>query len=328
MGSPIYAELLARCADDFAAGGLVARVMAGWSGHAVLDNIALRLLGASHFLALSGEAPELAACFPSAGGRYDAARAWAALCRSLETHAERIRVHLTEQIQTNEVRRCCALLGGFLTIASEFSWPLRLLEIGASAGLNQCFEQFRYELGAQRFGPAAAPLTLDCEWRGRPLAVLRAPLHIASRAGCDTSPIDLRERSARLRLESFFWPDQRERLARLRAACECALQSGVALERAGAGDWLARELAAPAPGTTSVLFHSVMWMYVPEAERKRIHALMTQAGERASADAPLAWLRMEGANYEYCEVRLRTWPGGDDRLLARCHYHGAWVEWL
>ncbi len=328
MGSAIYADLLARCAEDFAAGGLVAQVVAGWSGHPVLDNVALRLLGAAHFLALSGDAPALAECLPSAGGRYAREPAWAALRGVFETHAERIRVHLTEQIQTNEVRRCCALLGGFLTIAREFPWPLRLLEIGASAGLNQCFDQFRYELGAQRFGPEHAPLTLDCEWRGQPIAVLQAPLRVASRAGCDIAPIDLRDRSARLRLESFFWPDQLERLARLRAACGCALRSNVKLERAGAGDWLARELAAAAPRTTTVLFHSVMWMYVPEAERKRIHVLMAEAGARASAEAPLAWLRMEGPNYDYCEVRLRTWPSGEDRLLARCHYHGAWVEWL
>ncbi|MFI5319932.1 MAG: DUF2332 domain-containing protein [Myxococcota bacterium] len=328
MDSAIYGDLLGRCADDFAAGGRVARALAGWVGHPVLDNVPLRLLGAAHFLALRGDAPALAACLPSAGGNYDAARAWAALQATLELHEARIRVHLTEQIQTNEVRRCCALLGGFLEIARAQPWPLRLLEIGASAGLNQCFEQFRYELGAQRFGPADAPLTLDCEWRGRPLDTRGPALRIASRKGCDLFPIDLREREQRLRLESFFWPDHAERLARLRAACECALRSGVALERASAGDWIAREVATLPERTTSVLFHSVMWLYVSEAERKRIRGLMSDAGARASAEAPLAWLRVESANFDWCEIRLRCWPGGEDRLLGRAHHHGAWVEWL
>lgn len=328
MGSAIYGDLLSRCADDLAGGGLVARVLAGWLGHPVLDNVPLRLLGAAHFLALRGDAPALAACFPSAGGIYDATRAWAALQSTLERHEARIRVHLSEQIQTNEVRRCCALVGGFLEIARAHPWPLRLLEIGASAGLNQCFEQYRYELGAQRFGSERTPLTLDCEWRGKPLALGGADLRIASRKGCDLFPIDLRDREQRLRLESFFWPDQLERLARLRAACECALRSGVALERASAGDWIAREVAALPTRVTTVLFHSVMWLYVSEAERKRIHALMSEAGARASAEAPLAWLRVETANFDYCEIRLRSWPGGEDRLLGRSHHHGAWVEWL
>jgi hypothetical protein len=328
MGSPIYADLLSRCADDFAAGGVVAQLLADWNGHPVLDNVSLRLLGAAHFLALRGGAPALAAHFPSTGGRYLAKPAWNALRETFERERPRIRAHLDEQIQTNEVRRCCALLGGFLALAREHTWPLRLLEIGASAGLNQCFDQYRYELGAQRFGPDDAPLTLNCEWRGKPLELGGAPPRIASRRGCDLFPIDLRDREQRLRLESFFWPDQVERIARLRAACDCALRSGVALERARAGDWLARELAEPVPGTTSVLFHSVMWLYVPEAERKRIQNLMSEAGARATSDAPLAWLSMEGHNYEFCEIRLRTWPDGEDQLLGRCHYHGAWVEWL
>jgi hypothetical protein len=327
MGSPLYADWLARCADDFAAGGCVARIVAGWQGHPVLDNLPLRLLGAAHYLALSGEAPALAAFLPSAGGRWQPEPAWRALQDLFASEGERLRGHLGEQIQTNEVRRCCALLGGFLTVARERALPLALLEIGASAGLNQCFDRYRYALGAQRYGPPDAAVALDCEWRGAPLDT-RGELRVASRAGCDVAPIDLGDRAARLRLESFFWPDQPGRLARLRAACDAALAAGVRIERMRAGDWLARELAAPAPGRARVLFHSVMWMYVPEAERRRIGELLEQAGARASGAAPLAWLRMEGVNYEHCEIRLRAWPGGEDRLLGRCHYHGAWVEWL
>jgi hypothetical protein len=327
MGSALYAELLARCADDFAAGGLVAGLVAGWQGHPVLDNLPLRLLGAAHFLALSGDAPALAEFLPSTGGRYAAEPAWHALREVFERSADRIRLHLTEQVQTNEVRRCCALLGGFLALARAHPWPLQLLEIGASAGLNQCFEQYAYRLGTQRYGHAHAPLTLDCEWRGAALDT-RGELRVASRAGCDVAPIDLGDRMARLRLESFFWPDQTERLARLRAACDYTRRAGVRIERMPAGDWLARELAVPAARHTRVLFHSVMWMYVPEDERHRIHDLLNEAGARATQSAPLAWLRMEGVNYDHCEIRLRSWPGGEDQLLGRCHYHGAWVEWL
>jgi len=328
MGSPIYADLLSRCADDLAAGGPVADLVGDFSGHVVLDNPPLRLLGAAHFLALRGDAPELAACLPSTGGSYDAARAWGALRATFAAHALRIRAHLGEQIQTNEVRRCCALIGGFVEVSRTFPWPLRLLEIGASAGLNQCFDRYGYALGAQRVGPGDAPLMLDCEWRGKPLDAAGVALRVASRRGCDLFPIDLRNREQRLRLESFFWPDQLERLARLRAACDCALRAGVAIERASAGDWIARETASLPLRATTVLFHSVMWLYVSEEERRRIRGLMDEAGKRATPEAPLAWLSMEGRNHDHCEIRLRTWPNGGDRLLGRCHYHGAWVEWL
>jgi hypothetical protein len=327
MGSALYAGLLARCADDYAASGAVARAVDGWRGHPVLDNLPLRLLGAAHFLALCGEAPALAACFPSTGGRFAPEPAWRALHALLAEQRERIRGHLDEQVQTNEVRRCCALLPGFLAVAREWRHPLALLEIGASAGLNQCFDRYRYALGDARYGPAEARLTLRCEWRGAPFDP-RGALRVASRAGCDLSPIDLEDRRARLRLESFFWPDQTERLALLRAACACVRDAGVKIERMRAGDWLARELAAPAPERTRVVFHSVMWMYVPAEERRRIGALLEAAGAASPASAPLAWLRVEGVGYEHCEIRLRTWPGGEDRLLGRAHYHGTWVEWL
>jgi hypothetical protein len=327
MGSPLYADWLARCADDYAAGGRVARLVEGWQGHPVLDNLPLRLLGAAHFLALAGDAPELAAFLPSAGGRFEPEPAWRALARLFDRSGERIRGHLAEQIQTNEVRRSCALLGGFLALAREGGLPLALREIGASAGLNLCFDRYRYALGAARWGPAEAEVALDCEWRGA-APDLSGALRVASRAGCDVAPIDLADRAARLRLESFFWPDQTDRLARLRAACDAALAASVRVERMRAGDWLARELAAPIPGATLVLFHSVMWTYVPAEERDRIGALLDEAGARATRTAPLGWLRMEGVTLEHAEIRLRTWPGGEDRLLGRCQFHGAWVEWL
>jgi hypothetical protein len=326
MGSTVYGELLARCAEDFVAGGVVARALAGWQGHPVLDNCALRLMGAAHFLALRGDAPALAAHFPSCGGRYEPAGAWRALAALFESALPRIRSHLTEQIQTNEVRRCCALLGGFLTIGRAHAAPLRLLEIGSSAGLNLCFDRYRYALGPLELGPASAPVALACEWRGRALESSALP-RVSSRAGCDVAPIDLASRDSQLRLESFFWPDQLERLERVRAACACARSEGVRVERERAGDWLARVLAEPAAGSSTVLFHSVMWTYVPAEERARIGALVEAAGARASAESPFAWLRMEGVHFDFCELRLRCWPGGEDQLLGRCHYHGAWVEW-
>ena len=53
------------------------------------------------------------------------------------------------------------------------------------------------------------------------------------------------------------------------------------------------------------------------------------AGHAATADALLAWLRFEPpAPDKTVEVRCRFWPGGEDRLLARCHPHAARIEWL
>ena len=49
----------------------------------------------------------------------------------------------------------------------------------------------------------------------------------------------------------------------------------------------------------------------------------------ATRAAPLAWLRMEFFDSSApAELRLTLWPGGAERVLARAHPHGEWVEWL
>jgi hypothetical protein len=72
----------------------------------------------------------------------------------------------------------------------------------------------------------------------------------------------------------------------------------------------------------TVVFHSIVLQYLGEAERAAFTRHLEDAAARASAEAPLAWLRMEPAD-ELAEVRLTAWPGGDERLLCRAGYHGS-----
>jgi hypothetical protein len=130
------------------------------------------------------------------------------------------------------------------------------------------------------------------------------------------------------RIESFLWADQPDRHRLLRAAAASLPAEGAPLERIGAVEFVSRELSRAGSGLATVLFHSHMWWYLPESDRKQIASCMEEAGARASRAAPLFWLRMEAPSVEFCEVRLRGWPGGGDRLLARAHHHGRWVEWL
>jgi len=64
------------------------------------------------------------------------------------------------------------------------------------------------------------------------------------------------------------------------------------------------------------------------AEQQRVEALLAAAGTRSAA--PIAWLRMEplDANDRHATLVLTSWPGGAARPLARCDYHGRWIEWL
>ena len=40
------------------------------------------------------------------------------------------------------------------------------------------------------------------------------------------------------------------------------------------------------------------------------------------------WLRMEPSTPDYAEVRLTTWPTGEQELLAQVGYHGADIRWV
>src|SRR5262245_59532766 len=114
-------------------------------------------------------------------------------------------------------------------------------------------------------------------------------------------------------------------MERLRAALQIAAARPAEVERSSAPEWVGRKLAEPVPERVTVLFHSIVMQYLSDEERAGFEQAVAAAGERAGADAPLAWLRMEPAG-GWTEVRMTTWPGGEDRLLATAGYHGTPVE--
>jgi len=326
LGSPFTARLLTLAAADLDGGGPLAALVGDWPGDPVADALALRVAGALHALVLSGKAPRLAACYPPAGDG-TGGDLWPSALAALAAHASFVRAMLASPPQTNEVRRSGILLGGYLAVARAWGLPLRVLEIGASAGLNLAFDRYAYRLGEAAWGPAGAGVAIPVEWRG-PLPDLAAPLEVAERAGCDRQPIDLGDPDARLRLRAYVWADQRDRLARLEGAIAEALAAGLAVERADAADWVERRLAEPAPGRATVLAHSIVWQYLPSATQGRIAAAAARRGAGATPVSPFAWLRFEPAGEDGFALILSLWPGPLDRRLALAHPHGAWVQWL
>lgn len=325
LGSPLYAGLMRRAAEDVLRGGPCAAVLAGHHDDSPGSALALRFMGAVHRLVLQGQAPELAACYPSTGG--DAAGdAWPAFVAAVETHAGALRQLVNRPVQTNEVGRCAALAGGFLEIARRTRLPLSLFEIGAAAGLNLRWDCYRYQQGSAAWGPKDSPLLLAGMFEGA-LPPFSARVAVMQRRGCDRSPIDATSKDGRLTLRSYVWPDQIERLRLLDAALDIAARVPARVEQANAADWLVTALSSRPRAAVTVVFHSIVWQYLPAADRQRITEALEGAGEAATADAPLAWLRME-AGEGVAEVRLRLWPGGEDRLLATAGFHGRPVRWL
>ncbi len=302
--------------------------------------VALRWLGALHHLALRGLPPWAGLWPPAPGAEVAGDEALDSAVRAAwYQQAEHVHAALAGPPQTNEVQRSAALLPGLLHVAARTGLPLVLLEIGASAGLNLWCDRYRHAHADAHgqplwaWGTAAAPLTLRSEWRGRAPSEAGADLRVAHRGGCDAYPIHLQQPDQARRLASFIWPDQAERLARLRAAADPVAewmgQDEVAIQALPAAVFVHRELQSPKPGHTTVLMHSVVWQYIAPTEQAAVRASVHTAARAARTSAPLAWLRLEPPSPDQpVELRCQIWPGGEDELLARVHPHGAWVEWL
>jgi len=327
LGSPLYAELMGRAAADVEARGPVFDVLAGHENDPGEDAIALRLFAGLHRLALEGGAPAVAAHLPSTGGDADADAAWPAVLDAVRDAAPRLRAGLNSPPQTNEVGRSAALLVGFHTVASETARPLRLLEVGTSAGLNLRWDHYCFDVGATPVGDIRSPVRFPASWFEGTWSLPRA-VAVAQRRGCDAAPIDPSREDDRLRLLSYVWPDQRARFERLAGALEVARRVAVVVDAADACDWLDARLSEPVDGVATVVFHSIFVQYLTAAGRSRLLATIEAAGRRARQGAPLAWLRMEPGGARHAEVRLTMWPGGRERVLATAGFHGQPVRWL
>jgi hypothetical protein len=326
LGSPLWARLMHQAADDIVAGGPIGQIVAGWSGDLQLGALALRFFGGLHYLALAGRAGELAAHLPSTGGQ-PGADLWRAALAAVSDNADLLRAAIESPPQTNEVGRSAVLLPGFLRIAGKTGLPLRLREIGSSAGLNLCWDRFAYELGPHRWSGQNPSFTIATDWQGG-APDIGAPVVVADRRGCDLRPIDLSDPVARLWLQAYVWPDQAARLAMLRGAIATALAMDIRVEKASAANWLARELADRPSGQTTVMYHSVVMQYFTKGERAAFLATLAKAGTTAERRAPIAWLRFEhdALMDDFC-LRLTLWPGGEETLLALAHPHGSSVDW-
>ncbi|OBK92936.1 hypothetical protein A5646_02840 [Mycobacterium sp. 1245499.0] len=327
-GSKMYGDLFELVAGDVEAGGVFATVLSGREDAPSRDAVPLRLLGGLHRLVLDGRAARLRPFYPSTGGGWDAGRAWPEILDTAAGHVEVLRASLGQPPQTNEVGRSAALIGGLLCI-NEFGLPIRLFEIGSSAGLNLRADHYRYRFAGGQWGPAGSPVTVDDAWRGA--VPPRRDLSIVARHGYDIAPIDVGTTDGEMTVLSYVWPDQDARLARLRGAIEVARRVPAALERRTAADAVAG--LTPADGALTVLWHSITWQYLSAEERTAVRAHVDALAAQADARAPFAHLTMEptragpGAPIRFV-VRARVWPGGEPRLLGECHPHGPPVDWL
>jgi hypothetical protein len=329
LGSPMYAELLAGLADDLEAGGPTEAVLRGHEDDPGPSGLALRLAGSIHRLVLEGRATELDQFYPTTGGTWTGAGVDAVL-GFLGQRGGDVRPLLDQPPQTNEVGRSAALLGGLLRSVARHRLPVRLFEIGASGGLNLYADRFRYLDGSGGgWGDTGSPVLLEGAWQGSRLP-LAEDVAVVERGGCDVSPVDVTSEDGRLTLMSYVWPDMTARGARLSGAIELARQVPVRVEQAGAADYV--ETLDLREHHLTVLWHSVMWQYVPRDQQERVTARLAQLGAQADARRPLVHLfaeptRRTAEDRHRFWVVAETWPDGTREYLGQMAPHGIPVTW-
>lgn len=326
--SPLYAALLTGLAADYVAGGPTRDLLEHASERPQHDAIPLRYLGTGHRLALAGRAPGLAAVYPSCGGEWDGSDVSPAFLDVVRAHRGDFAHGMTRQVQTNEIGRAVSLVCGMSHVMETTGLPLRLLEVGASAGLLSRLPWYRVDAGRHACGPDDAEVRFAPEWFSQAPHRLVPRLEVVEQAACDLMPIDITTEDGRITIQSFVWPDQQERIARLRHAIDVALRHPLHVVESDAGEWLAAQLAnGPVDGAATVVFHSIVWQYLPQATRATMRTALAEAGAAATHRAPLAWLRLEPSTPQHADLRVTVWPSGEQKVLARVGYHGQDVIW-
>ena len=303
------------------------RRMANWQGLSLADAMPLRIAGGLHWLYLSGEDRRLE---PVYGGLLTDQGAIDAIVADMAVRFDaRLMPWLDGPPQTNEAGRSASVMAGLLWLSGRLGPRFELNEIGASAGVNTMMGRYFYDLGGTTAGPSLSRMRIAPEWRGDPPPA--NPVEIVAARGCDRAPVDLTDPDQALKLKAYVWAEAAERMARIDTAIAMAQRAAPELERMDAVDAVRDMLARPQEeGATRVLFHTIVWQYLPEASQDAITAMTEDAGHAATAERPLAWVSLETNRATFAhELRVRYWPGGDQAVhLANAHPHGAWVEWL
>ncbi len=167
-------------------------------------------------------------------------------------------------------------------------------------------------------------------------------LCLSEGCGCDPAPIDVSTQEGALALLSYIWPDELDRLARIREAITIARAHPAIVEAAGAVAWVERRLAKPHPGRLTIVWQSVMRQYLGETERRQLEDRIEEAGTHATDERPLAWVALEPGDDHLSNFTItcvagrregghhrrqrRPWPAGQlaartSRLTSRGRIH-------
>ncbi|QMU67196.1 DUF2332 domain-containing protein [Streptacidiphilus sp. P02-A3a] len=250
------------------------------------------------------------------------------------------------RLQTNEPGRCAALLIGLLEVEQLCKGPIHLVDLGASAGLLLVLDLLEYSFEAddgrrsvvrprtEPRGVPVPPLPVKL-WNWREREMPTSLPDIGQKVGIDLTPLDVTRPEDRLMLESYVWPEERDRRVFIRSVAELASQRPPEIRSGDAADVLPEVLASlPEDGVVCVINSHAVGQFPAETVRAVDAVLAPQI-----ADGRCVKLALEGrpggpltapqhgpTGGSYAQLRLTSASGTASLLLAGSH--GGWIEGL
>jgi hypothetical protein len=309
-GSPLYAHLAGVIASD----GELMRVLNDIE-HPPQPNV---LFAGVQYLLMKDPDQELASFYPNLTDRSAPVEATGTPFREfvLANEPELLEIGRTRYTQTNESRRCTALLPAIWeTRVTEF----HLVDIGTSAGLTLLMDRYRYRWDGLEWGPIS-PVTLECRLRGR--APLPQPLELLSRTGLDLHPLDLADPDDRIWLEALIWPEQVDRRRRIQDTIDLHRDIDMELVAGNASESLGPTLAGLPGDDPIVVMHSFALNQFTPDQRAAVDDALARV--RRSRTAWRVSLELVELSDEAPELAIDD--GSGPKVVGQAHPHGEWLD--
>jgi hypothetical protein len=222
----------------------------------------------------------------------------------------------TRYTQTNECRRCVALLPGLMEAPFK---SFHLVDVGTSAGLNLGVDRYRYDWGDVQWGPSSG-LLLETEMRGS--APLLHEIEVLGRFGLDLNPIDPANPEDRAWLDALIWPEHHRRRERLRLALDMVTDLAVDFVPGDALVTLSKVLDQLDHGAPVVMMNSFALNQFSPSQRAEIDEVV----DTARKDRPVHRVSYEVLDKSDDWARLSVDDGTGWREIGQGHPHGEWIE--
>lgn len=232
-------------------------------------------------------------------------------------------------VQSNIVSRAAVATAAWFEVSRRLDGqPFQHIEIGASAGLTMLASHYSYDFGGRQVGleDSEVKISVECRGAGRPPFDRPFP-ELASITGNELEPIAFDDQEAMDWLESLIWPE-RDYYKRLhRAAVSVAHQRPPKIFGGDAIKRLPEMLNELSPSMPVTIYHSHTLNQFPEKLKQDFEALLLEQSHKYR----IFRIAFEGAaSGSSSTLELFEYTAGERSydLLAHCHPHGRWIEWL